>query len=79
MGLRKGRWKNGSRTPDHLFEPTVRAMQYLLRHNGYEVLSIYSYSRSNMTARGPQAFLFQRKLKWGSNIRVYARPADGPA
>jgi 2-polyprenyl-3-methyl-5-hydroxy-6-metoxy-1,4-benzoquinol methylase len=75
MGLRKGRWKDESRTPDHLFEPTVRAVQYLLGHNGYKVLSIYSYSRSNMTARGPLAFLFQRVLKWGSNIRVYARPA----
>jgi 2-polyprenyl-3-methyl-5-hydroxy-6-metoxy-1,4-benzoquinol methylase len=79
MGLRKGRWKDGSRTPDHLFEPTVRAMRCLLRRNGFQVLSIYSYSRSNMTARGPLAFLFQRVLKWGSNIRVYARPAGGPA
>jgi 2-polyprenyl-3-methyl-5-hydroxy-6-metoxy-1,4-benzoquinol methylase len=75
IGLRKGRWKNGNRTPDHLFEPTVRAMHYLLRHNGFQVLSIYSYSRSNMTARGPLAFLFQRVLKWGSNIRVFARPS----
>jgi 2-polyprenyl-3-methyl-5-hydroxy-6-metoxy-1,4-benzoquinol methylase len=74
IGLRKGGWKDGSRTPDHLFEPTVRGMNFLLRNNGFQVLSIYSYSRSNMTARGPFAFLFNRVLKWGSNIRVYARP-----
>jgi 2-polyprenyl-3-methyl-5-hydroxy-6-metoxy-1,4-benzoquinol methylase len=74
IGLRKSRWKDGRRTPDHLFEPTVHGMKYFLRQNGYEVLSIYSYSRSNMTARGPLACWFHRVLKWGSNIRIYATP-----
>jgi 2-polyprenyl-3-methyl-5-hydroxy-6-metoxy-1,4-benzoquinol methylase len=75
LRLRKGGWNNGARTPDHLFEPTVRGMNYLLRNNGFQVLGIYSYSRSNMTARGPLAFLFHRVLKWGSNIRAYAKTA----
>lgn len=75
LGLRKDGWKDAGRTPDHLFEPTVSGMNYLLRNNGFIVLRIYSYSRSNMTAHGPLAFLFNRILKWGSNIRVYARPA----
>ena len=74
LGLRKGGWKDCSRTPDHLFEPTVRGMNYLLRNNDFKVLGVYSYSRSNMTAQGPLAFLFHRVLKWGSNIRLYATP-----
>jgi 2-polyprenyl-3-methyl-5-hydroxy-6-metoxy-1,4-benzoquinol methylase len=74
VGVRKSRWNNSARTPDHLFEPTIRGMNYLLRHNGYRVLGIYSYSRSNMTARGPIACWFHRVLKWGSNIRVYSTP-----
>ena len=75
IGLRKGGWNNGARTPDHLFEPTIRGMNYLLQNSNFKVLGIYSYSRSNMTAQGPLAFLFHRVLKWGSNIRVYATPA----
>ncbi len=75
IGLRRGRWKDGGRTPDHLFEPTVEGMRFFMKSNGFELLKIYSYSRSNMVSKGFGAYIFHRVLKLGSNIRLYARPA----
>jgi hypothetical protein len=76
IGLRKGKWKNSLRTPDHLFEPTVEGMRYLIKNNGLSMLKIYSYSRSNMIADGVFASLFHRVFKLGSNLRLYAKRVD---
>jgi 2-polyprenyl-3-methyl-5-hydroxy-6-metoxy-1,4-benzoquinol methylase len=73
IGLRKGRWKNPRRTPDHLFEPTVAGMRYFFPANGYDIVKIYSYSRSNMIAEGLFGYFFHHVLKLGSNLRIYAR------
>jgi 2-polyprenyl-3-methyl-5-hydroxy-6-metoxy-1,4-benzoquinol methylase len=73
VGLRKGRWKNPRRTPDHLFEPTVAGMHYFFPANGYDIVKIYSYSRSNMIAEGLFGYFFHHVLKLGSNLRIYAR------
>jgi predicted SAM-dependent methyltransferase len=73
IGLRKGKWKNSLRTPDHLFEPTAEGMRFFIKNNGFSMLKIYSYSRSNMTSEGPFAFLFHQVFKLGSNLRLYAR------
>jgi predicted SAM-dependent methyltransferase len=74
IGVRKGTWGSAWRTPDHLFEPTISSMLFFLKKGGFEVLSIYSYSRSNMISQGIGGLLFHRLFKSGSNIRVYARP-----
>lgn len=75
LKIRKGRWKNPRRTPDHLFEPTVKGMEYLLTSNGFKIEKIYSYSRSQMTSKGIYSFFFHYLLKAGSNIRLYAKIA----
>lgn len=74
LKLRDARWKDPARTPDHLFEPTIEGMRYFFARNGYDILSIYTYSRSDMDSSGWFARLFYRLLKGGSNIRVFARP-----
>ncbi len=76
-GLRKGRWKDAKRTPDHLFEPTVKGMRFFIRKNGFTLLKMYSYSRSNMISGGVNAFVFHHALTLGSNLRIYARPPHG--
>lgn len=68
-------WNDPSRTPDHLFEPTVRSMKYLLDKNGYEVLEHYSYSRRDpVSNRNIFTKLMHRYLKRGTNLAFITRP-----
>lgn len=75
IGLRKGAWKESWRTPDHLFEPTLKSIKQFLSDNGFELLSCYTYSRKDMIAKSFSGKLLNRKLKIGSNIRLYAVPS----
>lgn len=75
IGLRRGAWKEPWRTPDHLFEPTIPATLRFVRARGFEVLSYYTYSRRDATARSPWSRIYQRRLHLGSNLRFYLRPA----
>jgi SAM-dependent methyltransferase len=72
-GLRRGEWTDPSRTPDHLFEPTVPSMLRFLDAHGFDVVSHYTYSRSDETSRKPWNRLYRRRLLLGSNARFYAR------
>jgi SAM-dependent methyltransferase len=74
--LRKGEW-GPSKTPDHLFEPTVPSMLRFLDRQGFDVVSHYTYSRSDETSRKPFSRLYRRRLLLGSNARFYARPRPG--
>ena len=76
-GLRRGEWSNPMRTPDHLFEPTVPSMLRFLDAQGFEVLSHYTYSRSDETSSRPLNRLYRRRLLLGSNLRFYARVRSG--
>jgi SAM-dependent methyltransferase len=68
-------WKDASRTPDHLFEPTRKSMLYLLQRNGYEVLEDYTYSRRDPVSNGSVFSKFlNRSLKKGSNLAFITRP-----
>jgi SAM-dependent methyltransferase len=71
-GLRRGEWRP-SKTPDHLFEPTVPSMLRFLDRHGFDVVSHYTYSRSDETSRKPFSRLYRRRLLLGSNARFYAR------
>ncbi len=75
-GLRKGEWRP-SKTPDHLFEPTVPSMLRFLDRHGFDVVSHYTYSRSDETSRKPFNRLYRRRLLLGSNARFYARLRPG--
>ena len=76
-GLRRGEWKDPSSTPDHLFEPTVPSMLRFLDLHGFDVVSHYTYSRSDETSRKPFNRLYRRRLLLGSNARFYARRRPG--
>ena len=68
-------WKDASRTPDHLFEPTVRSMKYLLAKNGFEILEYYTYSRKDPVSN--KSFFSKVMNKWlkkGTNLALITRP-----
>lgn len=69
-------WSDPTRTPDHLFEPTIRSMKYLLQQNNYEILEYYTYSRKDPASNSSfKSRLFNRWLKIGSNLAFITRPA----
>jgi 2-polyprenyl-3-methyl-5-hydroxy-6-metoxy-1,4-benzoquinol methylase len=68
-------WNDASRTPDHLFEPTIRSMKYLLNKNNYEILDYYTYSRRDPASNGSIfSKTVNRLMKVGSNITFISRP-----
>lgn len=71
IGLKKGKWKDSSRTPDHLFEPTIPSILRFISDNGYKVLEYYTYSRRDMDASTFFGRIYNRKLKLGSNLRLF--------
>jgi 2-polyprenyl-3-methyl-5-hydroxy-6-metoxy-1,4-benzoquinol methylase len=73
-GLKKGNWKDNSKTPDHLFEPTIPSMLRFISDNGYSVLEYYTYSRRDMDASTFFGKIYNRKLKLGSNLRFFLTP-----
>lgn len=78
LGLKKqfsSSWNDPSRTPDHLFEPTVASMKYLLKKHNFEILDHYSYSRKDPVSNASLfSKLMNRWLKWGSNLTFIVRP-----
>ena len=78
LGLKRqfsASWADPRRTPDHLFEPTIRSMKYLLKQNKYEVLEYYTYSRKDPASNSSfKSKIFNRGLKIGSNLAFITRP-----
>ena len=69
------KWKNPSITPDHLFEPTIPSMKFLLQKTGYQVLEYYTYSRRDPASnRSVLSRFYNRFLKTGSNLTFICRP-----
>jgi len=78
LGLKKqfsSSWNDPSRTPDHLFEPNVKSMKYILEKNDFEILDYFSYSRKD-PASDSSLFskIMNRWLKLGSNLTFITRP-----
>ena len=68
-------WADPSRTPDHLFEPTVPSMLRFLKQNDYEVLDYFSYSRKDPVSNGsPLSRFTNRFLHIGSNLSFITTP-----
>lgn len=68
-------WNDPSRTPDHLFEPTLRSMRYLLANNGFEILEHYTYSRKDPVSNHTVfSKIMNRWLKKGTNLAFITRP-----
>lgn len=69
-------WSDPSRTPDHLFEPTLESMKYLLKKNEFEILEHYTYSRKDpVSNKSLFAKVLNRWLKKGTNLAFITRPA----
>ena len=67
-------WQDAARTPDHLFEPTIKSMKYLLAKNKYEVLEYYTYSRRDPASNGSIfSKIVNRYFKIGSNITFISK------
>ena len=68
-------WADPSRTPDHLFEPTVPSMLRFLKENNYEVLDFFSYSRKDpVSNRSMMSKLTNRSMHIGSNLSFITTP-----
>jgi len=68
-------WSDPSRTPDHLFEPTLESMKFLLNRNGFEILEHYTYSRKDPVSNsGFFSRAFNRWWKKGTNLAFITRP-----
>jgi ubiquinone/menaquinone biosynthesis C-methylase UbiE len=78
LGLKKrvsSGWNDSGRTPDHLFEPTVKSMQYLVTKNGFKVLDYFSYSRKDPASnKSIYSKLKNRKLMLGTNLSFIVTP-----
>lgn len=40
-------WNDPQRTPDHLYEPTIKSFKYLIANNGMKIIDFYTYSRKD--------------------------------
>jgi len=76
LKLRTSKWKDNTRTPDHLFEPTVKSMFNFIESNGFKVIKHYTYSRKDMDSSTLRGLFYNRFLKAGSNIRYFAISND---
>lgn len=78
LGIKKqfsNAWKDPSRTPDHLFEPTIKSMLYLLEKNNYRVVEYYTYSRKDPASNSSAlSKVINRWLKIGSNLTFISKP-----
>lgn len=68
-------WADPSRTPDHLFEPTVPSMRRFLEENNYQVLDFFSYSRRDPVSNSSAVSKFtNRVMHIGSNLSFITTP-----
>lgn len=68
-------WNDPTRTPDHLFEPTIPAMLRILEANNYDILEYYTYSRKDpVSNKSIFSKFMHRTLKLGSNLAFITRP-----
>lgn len=68
IGLFKNAWAPW-RTPDHLFEPTVKAMKFLINNEGFMIIDYYSYSRKKMNVNSLSGRIYHRFFRFGSNLK----------
>ena len=72
LGLFKNAWESW-RTPDHLFEPTVSAMKFLFKSEGFIIIDYYSYSRKKMNIDSWAGRIYHRFFRFGSNLKFIVR------
>jgi 2-polyprenyl-3-methyl-5-hydroxy-6-metoxy-1,4-benzoquinol methylase len=70
--LRKGRWEPW-RTPDHLYEPTVRSMLCLLKETGFDVLCCKTYSSKKRVDNSLWGKLIHQTFYLGTKLRLVVK------
>jgi 2-polyprenyl-3-methyl-5-hydroxy-6-metoxy-1,4-benzoquinol methylase len=70
--LRKGCWKPW-RTPDHLYEPTLRSLLRLMKEHGFDILSYKTYSNNRKVDNSLWGKLTHQTLHWGTNLRIFVK------
>ncbi len=73
IGLFKNAWESW-RTPDHLFEPTINAMNYLFKSEGFKIIDYYTYSRKKMNINSFTGRIYHRYFRLGSNLKFIVKP-----
>jgi hypothetical protein len=73
LGLSREKWALW-RTPDHLYEPHLQSMEYLLSRHRFALLEAFTYSSREASHEGLGKRLFHRSLRAGSKLRMFARP-----
>lgn len=71
-GVRHQKW-DPAQTPDHLFEPHLKPMRWLLERHGFELLHASSYTHKAVRPEGALQRWFHERQVWGSNLRLIAR------
>ena len=68
-------WADDTRTPDHLFEPTVKSMKKFLESNNFKILDYFTYSRKDPASNSSFiSKLTNRNLHIGSNLSFITTP-----
>ncbi|MBL7663865.1 MAG: methyltransferase domain-containing protein [Bacteriovoracaceae bacterium] len=75
LGLKKDKW-HPSRTPDHLYEPHISSMKYLIHKHGGKIIFLETYSRDDMCNKNVISKIRHNVLKWGNNLRVAFKFSD---
>ncbi len=78
LGLKKrvsSGWNDATRTPDHLFEPTIKSMHFLFKKNDFKVLDYFTYSRKDSASNKTiLSKLMNRYLHFGTNLSFIVTP-----
>ena len=78
LGLKKrvsSGWNDAGRTPDHLFEPTIKSMQFLFKKNDFKVLDYFTYSRRDPASnKSILSKLMNRYFHLGTNLSFIVTP-----
>jgi len=72
LGLFINKWESW-RTPDHLFEPTVKSMKYLINTEGFVIVDYFSYSRNKREIDKGFGKIYHRKFRLGSNLKFIVK------
>lgn len=65
---------DASKTPDHLYEPTVRSLRLVLEKHGLEIIELFTYSRKDPTStRSAFSRILNRTFHGGTNISAICK------
>lgn len=66
------KWDNW-RTPDHLYEPTIPAMNYIIKKHGIRLIAHFTYSSNNVVPNKGVSYIYHRVFRLGSKLRYFIK------